>query len=172
MTATAATVATVALAPAPERRHFGLIPRETLARLDGIDVFKAIEAGELPLPPIGRTLGFDPVRIGNGEAVFEGKPGLEHYNPLGIADGGYITTLLDSAMGCAVHSLLKAGQGYATVELKVNFLRPVTAASGMVRAEGKVINLSRSLALAEARLIDGAGKLLAHGTSTCQVFPL
>jgi len=162
----------IALAPAPERRHYGLIPPETLARLDGIQVFKGIEAGELPLPPIGRTLSFEPVRIGNGEAVFESRPSHDHYNPLGTAHGGYITTLLDSAMGCAVHSLLKAGQGYTTVELKVNFLRPVTEATGAVRAEGRVINQSRTLALAEARLIDAKGKLLAHATSTCQIFSL
>jgi uncharacterized protein (TIGR00369 family) len=135
--------ATVAHAPPQDRRHFSLIPRETLSRLDGIQVFKGIEAGELPLPPIGRTLSFNPVRIGAGEAVFEGQPGHDHMNPLGIAHGRYLTTLLDSAMGCAVHSLLKAGQGYATIELKVNFLRPVTEATGMVRAEGRVINLSK-----------------------------
>jgi len=163
---------TIAHAPTAARRHFGLIPREVLARLDGIDVFKGIEAGDLPLPPIGRTLSFDPVRIGNGEAVFQSQPSHDHYNPLGIAHGGYITTLLDSAMGCAVHSLLKAGQGYTTVELKVNFLRPVTEATGLVRAEGRVLNQSRNLALAEARLVDGAGRLLAHATSTCQIFAL
>lgn len=163
---------TIAHAPAAEHRHFGLIPREVLARLDGIDVFKGIEAGDLPLPPIGRTLSFDPVSIGDGEAVFESRPSHDHYNPLGTAHGGYITTLLDSAMGCAVHSLLKAGQGYTTIELKVNFLRPVTEATGPVRAEGRVINQSRSLALAEARLVDGGGKLLAHATSTCQILSL
>jgi uncharacterized protein (TIGR00369 family) len=104
--------------------------------------------------------------------VFAATPSREHYNPLGSVHGGYISTLLDSCMGCAVHTELAPGQGFTSLELKVNFVRRVSAETGPVRAEGKVIHVGGQVATAEGRLVDGKGRLLAHGTTTCLVFRL
>jgi uncharacterized protein (TIGR00369 family) len=112
----------------------------------GLQFFNAIFAGELPRPPIGDTLDFVPIRIERGAAVFRGRPQLRHYNPLGSVHGGWFATLLDSAMGCAVHSTLPAGKGYTTLELKVNIVRPLTSAVPVVRAEGKLIHAGRQIA--------------------------
>jgi uncharacterized protein (TIGR00369 family) len=126
----------------------------------------------LPLPPICQTLGFDPVEVEHGRVVFQGIPDQRHYNPLGTVHGGYAATLLDSCMGCAVHSLLEAGVGYTTVEFKVTLMRPLTSGMGMVRAIGTVLNRGRRTAYAEGRLVDARDRLLAHGTTTCLLFPL
>ena len=104
--------------------------------------------------------------------VFAGTPDLRHYNPIGVVHGGYAATLLDSCMGCAVHSALEAGQGYTTLELKVNYVRAMTVNTGRVRAEGKIINVGRQVATAEGRIVGDDGKLYAHGTTTCLVFPI
>ncbi len=150
----------------------GRIPMEELARQPGLDFLMRILRGELPGVPIGQTLDFVPVECGLGRTVFQGTPRFEYYNPIGSVHGGYVSTLLDSAMGCAVHSTLEQGLGYATIELKINFVRPLTDKSGPVRAEGKVISTSRRLGTAEGRLYDAAGKLYAHGSTTCMIFPL
>jgi uncharacterized protein (TIGR00369 family) len=131
---------------------------------------KGIFAGELPRPPIGDTLDFVPVRMETGLAVFQGRPQLKHYNPLGSVHGGWFATLLDSALGCAVHSTLPAGKAYTTLELKVNIVRALTDAVPLVRAEGRVIHLGRQVATAEARLLGPDGKLYAHATTTCLIF--
>jgi uncharacterized protein (TIGR00369 family) len=136
----------------------------------GLETLKAIFAGELPRPPIGDTLDFVPIHMEAGVAVFQGRPQLKHYNPLGSVHGGWFATLLDSALGCAVHSALPAGKGYTTLELKMNIVRALTDAVPLVRAEGKLIHLGRQVATAEARLIGPDGKLYAHGTTTCLVF--
>jgi uncharacterized protein (TIGR00369 family) len=140
--------------------------------LTGLELFAAIFAGKLPRPPIGDTLDFVPIRVERGVAVFQGRPQLRHYNPLGTVHGGWFATLLDSAMGCAVHSTLPAGKGYTTVELKVNIVRPLTSAVAVVRAEGKLIHAGRQIATAEARLVGPDGKLYAHATTTCMIFDL
>lgn len=148
----------------------GPIPRNTLASLSGMQLSEAIFAGDLPAPPIGETLDFIPIHMTPGEAVFQGKPQLRHYNPLGTVHGGWYCTLLDSAVGFAVHTTLPAGKGYTTLELKVNMVRPLTDAVQLVRAEGKVIHVGRQVATAEGRIVGPDGKIYAHATTTCLIF--
>jgi uncharacterized protein (TIGR00369 family) len=143
---------------------------EQLSGRTGMEFFDAIFAGELPRPPIGDTLDFMPIRIERGVAVFQGRPRLRHYNPLGTVHGGWFATLLDSAMGCAVHSTLSAGKGYTTLELKLNIVRPLTEAVSLVRAEGKLVHAGRQTATAEGRLVGPDAKLYAHATTTCLIF--
>ncbi len=119
--------------------------------------------------PFGKLLGFRLVEVGDGFAVFEGEPGEQHYNPAGTVHGGWISSILDSALGCAVHSRLEAGQGYTTVELKVNMVRALTEQTGLVSARGAVVHLGRRVATSDARLEDANGKLLAHGSCTCMI---
>jgi len=138
-------------------------------QMSGLEYMRAIVAGEIPGPPIARSLDFLLAEVEEGRAVFTLTPSEFHYNPIGVVHGGVAATLLDSAMGCAVHSLLPAGTGYTTLELKVNFLRPVTRDTGPMRAEATVLHPGSRTALAEARLVDAAGKLLAHATSTCLI---
>lgn len=145
-------------------------PQEQLAGLSGMEVFEAIFAGELPPPPIGDTLDFVPIRMAPGEAVFQGRPQRRHYNPLGTVHGGWFATLLDSAVGCAVHATLPAGKGYTTLELKVNMVRPLNDGVPLVRAEGKVVHAGRQVATAEGRIVGPDGKLYAHATTTCLIF--
>ena len=135
--------------------------------LAGIDYMKEMIAGRIAPPPIMRLMGFRLAQVGEGLAVFECEPGEQHYNPIGVVHGGLAMTLLDSAMGCCVHTRLAAGTGYTTLEAKVNMVRAITAKTGTIRATGKVIHLGGKTATAEARLEDAAGKLYAHGTTTC-----
>lgn len=141
-------------------------------KLAGMDYIQAIFRGELPAPPISELMGFRGVEAEPGRAVFEMTPGPQHYNPIGSVHGGIALTLLDSAMGCAVHTLLEQGLGYTTLEVKTNFVRPITADTGLIRCEGTVLHRGSRVATAEGKLTDAAGKLLAHGTTTCLVFPL
>ena len=150
----------------------GYIRPEQVRGSSGLETLQAIFAGELPSPLIGATLDFIPIQMDVGVAVFQGRPQLRHYNPLGAVHGGWFATLLDSALGCAVHSVLPAGKGYTTLELKVNIVRALTEAVPLVRAEGKLIHLGRQMATSEARLVAADGKLYAHGTTTCLVFDL
>jgi uncharacterized protein (TIGR00369 family) len=136
----------------------------------GMEVFEAIFAGELPRPPIGDTLGFVPIHIEPGVAVFQGRPQAKHYNPLGMVHGGWFATLLDSAVGCAVHSTLPAGKAYTTLELKINLVRALTDAVPLVRAEGKLVHGGKQVATAEGRLVGPDGKLYAHASTTCLIF--
>ena len=130
----------------------------------------AIVSGELPPPPIAVLLRMQPVEIEPGRAVFEGRPGEEHYNPIGVVHGGYAATLLDSAMGCAVHTTLEAGSAYTTLSIEVKLVRPISRDIELVRAEGEVLHRGRRQATAQARLTDArSGKLLGHGTSTCLI---
>ena len=124
---------------------------------------------DIPVAPIAELVGFDLVELGEGRASFELDPGERHYNPLGTVHGGIAATLLDSAMGCAVHTLLGEDERYTTLELKVNFVRAITEATGRVVASGSVIHRGGRVATAEARLTDRDGRLLAHGTSTCLI---
>jgi uncharacterized protein (TIGR00369 family) len=151
---------------------FGLVPIETAASMSGLDLLKEMLAGRLPGPPIMQTLDFTLSEIENGRAVFEGTPRLMHYNPLGTVHGGYTATLLDSCMGCAVHSTLPKGVSYTTLEFKISLLRAVTSETGPVRAEGLIVSSGRRVATAEGKLTDGRGRLLAHATTTCLVFDL
>jgi uncharacterized protein (TIGR00369 family) len=136
----------------------------------GLALMQAIANGELAPPPVARLLGFDLVEAEEGRAVFAMASSEEHLNPLGTVHGGVITTLLDSAMGCAVHTTLPAGASYTTVELKVNFLRATFADGATLRAEGRVVHRGGTIALAEAQIVDAdSGKLVAHATSTCLI---
>jgi uncharacterized protein (TIGR00369 family) len=150
----------------------GRISPDEMAGLSGLEFLTRIGRGDLPGVPIGHTLDFVPVEWEAGRIVFQGSPRFEFYNPIGTVHGGYLATLLDSAMACAVHSTLETGMGYTTLELKINYVRPLTDKVGPVRAEGKVISVSRRVGTAEGRAYDAAGKLYAHGTTTCMIFPI
>lgn len=138
--------------------------------LSGLEFLQKILAREFPRPPISALLNFELVEIREGFAVFAVEPAEYHYNPIGVVHGGLAATLLDSAMGCAVQSKLPAGADYTTLEIKVNFVRAMTAETGRVRCEAELIHLGRSTATAEGRIVDAGGKLYAHGTTTCIVF--
>lgn len=142
------------------------------ANQTGLDFLRRIQRGELPSVPMASTLDYVMVDCERGRVVFQGTPRSEFYNPIGSVHGGYYATLLDSAMGCAIHTCLEQGLGYATIELKVSLLRPLTNRTGPVRAEGTVINIGRRLGTAEGRLVDASGKLYAHATTSCMIFPL
>jgi len=150
--------------------HRGCVRPEQLEGRSGLQMFESMFAGELPVPPIGETLDFVLIRIEHGLAVFQGRPRFRHYNPLGTVHGGWFAAMLDSALGCAVHSALPAGKGYTTLELKLNIVRPLTEAVPMVRAEGKLVHAGRQVATAEGRLVGPDAKLYAHASTTCLVF--
>jgi uncharacterized protein (TIGR00369 family) len=136
----------------------------------GLDVMRAVMSGDLPAPPVAQLLGFTIDRVDEGNVVFAMAPLEAHLNPLGSIHGGILTTLLDSAMGCAVHTTLPPGGRYTTLELKVNFLRPAFAGGATLLAEGTVLHRGSTTVLAEARITDAAtGKAVAHATSTCLI---
>jgi uncharacterized protein (TIGR00369 family) len=143
-----------------------------VGRTSGLELLRAMQDGELPPPPIMSTIGIDGIEVEPGQVTFLLTPQEYHYNPLGSVHGGILSTLLDSAAGCTVHSVLPAGRGYTSLDLSVKFLRPVTVASGQLRAVGTLLSQGRTTALADARLLDSAGKLCAHATSTCVLFDL
>jgi uncharacterized protein (TIGR00369 family) len=149
----------------------GVVPLEILKSHSGLEFLNAIREGRLPRPPIVDTLGFRLVAVVDGFAAFEGEPEFRHYNPIGSVHAGFAATLLDSCMGCAVHAVLEKGLGYTTLELKVNLVRGLTQETGKVRAEGRVLFSGRRTATADGKLIDADGKLLAHSTTTCLIFP-
>jgi uncharacterized protein (TIGR00369 family) len=149
---------------------YGLAGPQDISGMTGRQMLEAMIAGKLPAPPISQTLGFWLVEVGDGECVFEGETGAHLLNPLGGVHGGWALTLIDSATGCAAHTLLPAGVGYATVETKANFTRPIRHDTGRVRAEGRVIGRGRHIMSAEARIVDSSGRILSHGTSTLMVF--
>ena len=148
---------------------FGCVDLKSATSMSGIEFLHAMMSGKYPAPPICEVLDFLLVEADPGRAVFEGIPSDRFRNPLGTVHGGWMSTLLDSALGCAVHSTLKAGQGFTTVDLAVSFVRAVHENSGKLRCEAKVIHAGGRVATAEGRLVDGAGKLYAHGTTTCLV---
>ncbi|MFF9061054.1 PaaI family thioesterase [Streptomyces sp. NPDC014882] len=145
---------------------------EAAGRMAGIDFLRELLAGRLPGPPVGRTVDFTLDEVEPGRAVFSLIPGEEHYNPIGSVHGGVFATLLDSAAGCAVQSTLPQGMAYTSLDLTVKFLRPITVDTGTVRAVGTVVSQGRRTALAQAQLVDGTGRLLAHATSSCMIFPV
>ena len=136
----------------------------------GLEYFQAMSDGKLPMPPLLQTLDFKVKSIEKGKAVFAFEPQEFHYNPIGTVHGGVISAILDSAMGCSIHSLLDAGTGYTTLELKVNFLKAITIKSSEFKATGKVIHSGSRTALVEAQLTDQNGTIYAHSTSTCMLF--
>ena len=149
--------------------RYGLASEAEIAGLTGKQILQGIIDGRLPQAPISRSMTFWITEIGDGFAVFEGEPGGHLLNPMGGVHGGWVLTLIDSAGGCAAHSLLPAGIGYTTVETKGNFLRPITASTGRVRAEARAVGQGRQIISAEVRVLGRDGKVLAHGTTTVLV---
>lgn len=152
--------------------NHGTIPTAEARKLTGYQLIKGIMDGQFPLPPISKVLNFRLAEIEPGRAVFAGEPSLDYYNPIGSVHGGYAATLLDSCMGCAVHTTLPAGVGYTTLEIKISFIRAILADSGPLRAEGKIIAVGKRVGTAEGRILDAQNRLYAHGTTTCLIFPL
>ena len=162
--------------PDGRSRTFGWTdPAEHAARLgasSGLELLRAMAAGELPPPPIMQLIDMDGMDVEDGAVTVYLEPKEFHYNPLGTVHGGILSTLLDTAAACSVHSTLPAGVAYTSLDLNVKFLRPVTTASGRLRCAGTVLQGGRRTALAEARLTDAAGRLVAHATSSCLIFPV
>ncbi len=144
---------------------------EAAGGMSGLEYLRTMMRGGLPGPPFARLIGFGFVEVEEGRVVFECEPAEYHYNPIGSVHGGLAMTLLDSAMGCAVQTILPRGAGYTTLEIKVNFARPITRDTGRVLCEGKIVHPGRTVATAEGRVFaEDTGKLLAHGTTTCMIF--
>ncbi len=150
---------------------YGVVPLETLLQYDGLTFVRGLLTGQFPAPPMTQTLGFSLAEADQGRALFIGEPQSRHYNPIGSVHGGFAMTLLDSALGCAIHTTLAKGETYTTLEIKVNLVRPLTKDTGPVRAEGRVIHRGRTVATSEGDIRDSGGKLYAHATTTCMIFP-
>lgn len=150
----------------------GVARPDQIAGMTGLEVMQAMLRGDLPYAAIAKTLDFTIVEVSEGRAVFQGTPGPAHLNPMGGIHGGWYATLLDSALGCAIHTLMPPGRGYTTAELGVNLVKAIGPKAPRVRAEGKVVHCGRQLATAEARLFGPDGTLYAHATTTCLVFEL
>ena len=154
-----------------EQAKTGVLTLDELRSYDGLSFLKAMIDGTLPQPPMTATLGFRLTEADHGRAVFAGEPRYEYYNPLGSVHAGFAATLLDSALGCAVHSTLNKGESYVTAEFKMNLVRPLTKDTGTVTAEARIVHRGRTLGTSEGYLRDAAGKLYAHATTTCVIFP-
>lgn len=152
-------------------KTYGVVTPDTLKSYDGLGFLKAIIDGTVPNPPISELVGFHLAEVENGRAVFESAPDFRHYNPIGTVHAGFTATLLDSALGCAIFSTLGKGDTWTTLELKLNLVRPLTKDTGPVRAEGRILHRGRTVATSEGDLKDRAGKLYAHATTTCMIFP-
>ena len=151
-------------------RQVGVVSRDVLLAEDGASFLRGIVEGRHLGPPFADAMDFDIAEVEEGRVVFVGTPSARFFNPLGTIHGGWTATILDSAMACAVHATLRVGEGYTTLEMKLNYVRPVMPASGPVRCEGRLIHRGGSVATSEGRLIDAQGKLLAHGTETYMIF--
>ncbi|RDL52365.1 hypothetical protein BLJAPNOD_03524 [Ensifer sp. M14] len=150
----------------------GVLSLDRVARDGGLKVMQDMLRGDLPAPPMSATLKFGLTEVEEGRVVFKGLPTEEHLNPLGTVHGGWTATVMDSALGCAVFTMMKPGEAYTTIEFKVNLVRPLLPGMGEVFCEGKIVHRGRTIATSEAWLRDAGGKLLAHGTETCAIFPI
>lgn len=150
----------------------GTLPLDVVTRDGGLKVMQPMLAGELPAPPMAKTLRFSLAEVEEGRVLFKGFPTHEHLNPLGSVHGGWTATVMDSALGCAVFSTVAPGEAYTTIEFKVNLVRPLLPGMGEVVCEGRLVHRGRTIATSEAWLRDANGKLLAHGTETCAIFPI
>lgn len=150
----------------------GTLSLKQVSELSAREFFDRIGSGELPSPPFGNLVDFVPLEWEPGRFLFQGTPDARHYNPLGSVHGGYAATLLDSCMGCAVHTRLQPGQGYTTMDLRISYVRAITSKVGPLRAEGRIVHLGRSTALAEGRLYDVDERLYAVGSTTCMILDL
>jgi uncharacterized protein (TIGR00369 family) len=153
------------------KKTYGVVPPEILTSHDGLSFLRSMIEGKIPNPPISEVMGFHLAEADKGRAVFEGVPEFRHYNPIGTVHGGFAATLLDSALGCAIFSTIGKGEGWTTLELKFNLVRPITKDTGLVRAEGRIVHRGRTIATSEGDLKDKAGKIYAHATTTCMIFP-
>lgn len=152
--------------------NVGIVDPSSVAHLSGMDFLTQIKNGVLPRPPISAHLSFEVSELEPGKAVFKAQPKLEYYNAIACVHGGYIATLLDTAMACAIQTRLPAGKAYTTLEFKVNFIRAVYEKTGDIFAVGTLIHIGRTTATAEGKLVDANGKLYAFGTTTCSLFPI
>ncbi|WP_083268425.1 PaaI family thioesterase [Lentzea guizhouensis] len=143
---------------------------EVVKETDGAEFLKKIGSGDLPAPPVAETTCITMAEIGDGYARFELTPAEWHHNPIGSVHGGILSTLADTALGCAVHSTLPAGTGYTSLDLTIKFTRPATLASGTLTCEGRVVTSGRRTATAEGRITDGSGRVIAHAVTTCLLF--
>lgn len=151
-------------------RVVGVVSRDVLLAEDGAAFLRGMMEGRHPGPPFAAAMDFDLVEVEEGRVVFTGSPSARFFNPLGTIHGGWTATILDSAMACAAHSTLSRGEGYTTLEMKLNYVRPVMPESGIVRCEGRLIHRGGTVITTEGKLVDERGRLLAHGTETCLVF--
>jgi uncharacterized protein (TIGR00369 family) len=147
----------------------GVLPIEVATAASGLDFLAGLRDGKHPLPPFAAETDIRITEVEHGRVLFEGMPSARFYNPLGTVHGGWIATLLDSAMGCAVHATLAAGESYATVDMAISLVRAVTAGTGKLRCEGKIVHAGARIATAEGRVWDGTDTLVAHGTETCLI---
>ena len=152
-------------------RQVGVVSRDVLLAEDGASFLRGIVEGRHPGPPFADAMDFELAEADEGRVVFIGQPSARFFNPLGTIHGGWTATILDSAMACAAHATLKPGEGYTTLEMKLNYVRPVMPDSGPVRCEGKLIHRGNTVVTTEGKLVDARGKLLAHGTETCLILP-
>jgi uncharacterized protein (TIGR00369 family) len=152
-------------------KQYGVVPPDVLVSYSGLDFLQGIVDGKVPNPPISKVLNFHLAEVSEGRAVFEGVPDASLYNPIGTVHGGFAMTLLDSALACAIFTTLPKGEKWTTLEIKVNLTRPILKGTGLLRAEGRVIHRGRTFATSEGDLKDKAGKLYAHATTTCTIFP-
>ena len=150
----------------------GLAQPHQIAHKSGRQILEAMMSGQLPYPPMNETLNMTLMEVGEGHAVFQGLPLLQHYNPMGTVHGGWFATLLDSALGCAVQTTLPLGRTYTTAELSINIVRSASHGTGPLRAVASVIHPGRQMTTAQARVEDEQGKLYAHATTTCFIFDL
>ena len=150
----------------------GVAKLEQIAGKSGMELMQAMLRGDIPYPTISVTMDFALMAVSSGEAIFQGTPRAKHLNPMGTVHGGWYATLFDSAVGCAVHTMMPPGRGYTTAELSVNLVRGAVAGKEPLRAIGKVLHCGRQLATAEGRIVDASGKLYAHATTTCLVFEM
>jgi uncharacterized protein (TIGR00369 family) len=148
------------------------LPPDKIATLSGLDFIRAIKDGAHPPPTMATLVGFDIVEVEEGRVVFSGAPTENHLNPMGVVHGGYAATLLDSCMTCAIQSMLKPGFAATTLDISVHFTRAATPQSGELRAEGKTVHVGRQFGTAEGRLTDPKGRIIAHATTSCLIFPV
>ncbi len=151
-------------------KTYGTVSRDGQKEMSGLEFVQGLVEGSLPLNMIAQTLGYDVTEVENGRVVVTVQPSNAHLNPYGTVHGGLTATLLDSCMGLAVQSTLEKGFAQTTVEFKIALMRPITPETGLIKAEGRVLNRGRRIGTAEGRLTDGNGRLLAHGTATCLIF--
>jgi uncharacterized protein (TIGR00369 family) len=151
-------------------RNYGTVSADWQRQMSGLEFVRGLVEGTLPLNTIAQTLGYDIIEAENGRVVVVAEPKNTHLNPAGTVHGGLAATMLDSCMGLAIQSTLEKGVGSTTLEFKISFLRPITPETGLIKAEGTVINCGRRVGTAEGRLTDARGRLLVHGTTTCLIF--